>query len=114
MPQAGILAQQLLEKRLNKEGYSQSRMIPGLWTHKMRAISFTLVVDDFGVKYVEKENAMHLISILKQQYEISEDWSGTKYIGITFEWDYSNWRVHLSMPGYITKALQRFGHEKPR
>ena len=89
-------------------------MIPGLWTHKTRAISFTLVVDDFGVKYVEKENAMHLISILKQHYEISEDWSGTKYIGITFEWDYSNRRVHLSMPGYITKALQRFGHEKPR
>jgi hypothetical protein len=114
LPQAGILAQQLLEKRLNKEGYSQSRMIPGLWTHKTRAISFTLVVDDFGVKYVEKENAMHLISILKQHYEISEDWSGTKYIGITFEWDYSNRRVHLSMPGYITKALQRFGHEKPR
>ena len=111
LPQAGILAQQLLEQRLNEHGYSQSKAVPGLWTHETRPISFTLVVDDFGVKYVGKENAMHLISILKQHYEISEDWTGSKYIGITFDWDYANKRVHLSMPGYISKALQRFGHE---
>jgi hypothetical protein len=49
---------------------------------------------------------MHLISILKQHYEISEDWTGRKYIGITFDWDYANRRVHLSMPGYIGTALQ--------
>ena len=72
LPQAGILAQQLLEQRLNEHGYSQSKAVPGLWTHEMRPISFTLV-DDFGVKYVGKENAMHLICILKQHYEISED-----------------------------------------
>jgi hypothetical protein len=114
LPQAGILAQQLLEQRLNEQGYSQSRAVPGLWTHKTRPVSFTLVVDDFGVKYVGKEHAMHLISILKQFYEISEDWTGSKYIGITFDWDYAKRRVHLSMPGYISKALQRFGHERPR
>lgn len=114
LPQAGILAQELLEKRLNEHGYSQSRAVPGLWTHETRPISFTLVVDDFGVKYVGKEHAMHLINILKQHYEISEDWTGTKYIGITFEWDYDHRMVHLSMPGYISKALQRFGHERPR
>ncbi len=57
---------------------------------------------------------MHLHSILKEHYEISEDWSGCKYIGITFDWDYRNRRVHLSMPGYITKALTWFGHEHPR
>jgi hypothetical protein len=114
LPQAGILAQQLLEQRLNQHGYSQSKAVPGLWTYATWPISFTLVVDDFGVKYVGKEHAMHLISILKQSYEISEDWTGSKYIGIIFDWDYTNKRVHLSMPGYISKALQRFGHEHPR
>ena len=94
--------------------YSQSRSVPGLWTHTTRPISFTLVVDDFGVKYVGKENAVHLISILKQHYEISEDWTGNKYIGITFDWDYHHKQVHLSMPGYIEKAFQRFEHERPR
>jgi hypothetical protein len=114
LPQAGILAQELLEKRLNEHGYSQSCAVPGLWTHTTRPISFTLVVDDFGVKYVGKENATHLISILKQYYEISEDWTGSKYIGITFDWDYQHKQVHLSMPGYIDKALQRFDHTRPQ
>jgi hypothetical protein len=114
LPQAGILAQELLEKQLNEHGYSQNKAVPGLWTHKTRPISFTLIVDDFGMKYVGKEHAMHLISILKEHYKISEDWLGSKYIGITLDWDYRNRRVHLSMSGYITKALQCFGHEHPR
>ena len=38
LPQAGILAQELLEKRLNEHGYSQSKAVPGLWTHKTRPI----------------------------------------------------------------------------
>ena len=29
-PQAGLIAQQLLEKRLNKKGYHQSEITPGL------------------------------------------------------------------------------------
>jgi hypothetical protein len=66
LPQAGILAQELLEKGLNKHDYSQSKAVLDLWTHKPQPILFTLVVDDFGVKYIRKEHAMHLISILKQ------------------------------------------------
>ncbi len=33
LPQAGILAQQLLEQRLNEHGYQQSQITPGLWKH---------------------------------------------------------------------------------
>jgi hypothetical protein len=36
LPQAGLLAQELLEQRLNKHGYFQSTRTPGLWTHKWR------------------------------------------------------------------------------
>jgi hypothetical protein len=71
--QAGILAQNLLKKQLNEHCYSQSKAVPGLWTNKTQPISFTLVVDGFGVKYVEKEHTMHLISIIKEHYKISED-----------------------------------------
>ena len=52
LPQAGLLAQQLLEKCLKKHGYTQSAVTAGLWTHEWRPVSFSLVVDDFGVKYV--------------------------------------------------------------
>ena len=33
LPQLGLLTQQLLEKQLNSEGYSQDKLVPGLWTH---------------------------------------------------------------------------------
>ncbi|KAL7479329.1 hypothetical protein ACHAW6_005063 [Cyclotella cf. meneghiniana] len=49
LSQAGLLVQELLEKRLNEKGFIQSRCTPGLWTHTSKSIKFTLVVDDFGV-----------------------------------------------------------------
>ena len=113
LPQAGLLAQELLEQRLNKHGYTQSDRTPGLWTHKWRPIQFTLVVDDFGVKYVGEENLRHLLDILRENYEISVDKEGTRYLGITMDWDYEKREVHLSMPGYVQKALKRFKHPKP-
>jgi hypothetical protein len=114
LPQAGILAQNLLEKRLNKHGYFQNKAVPGLWTHDPRPISFTLVVDYFGIKYVRKEHALHLLNILKEHYEIAVDWTGNKFIRLTMDWDYPDQKVHISMPGYIKKALTRFGHERPK
>jgi hypothetical protein len=38
LPQAGILAQELLKKKLNKHGYHQSPLTPGLWRHDFRPI----------------------------------------------------------------------------
>ncbi len=40
LPQSGILAQRLLEERLSKAGYYQSKIIPGLWKHTTRSIVF--------------------------------------------------------------------------
>ena len=68
LPQAGLLAQELLEKRLVKHGYTQSQTTPGFWKHHTRPVQFSLVVDDFGVKYVGQENAEHLINVLKEHY----------------------------------------------
>jgi hypothetical protein len=50
LKQAGLLANQLLQTRLAPFGYYPARHTPGLWLHKTRPISFTLVVDDFTVK----------------------------------------------------------------
>ena len=78
-----------------------------------RPINFTLVLDDFGVKYIGKEHVHHLLQVLRQGYKIEEDWEGTHYLGITLDWDYTKCKVHLSMPGYIEKALAQFGHQVP-
>ncbi len=114
LPQAGIIAQELLQERLLKAGYHQSKVTPGYWKHNWRPISFTLVVDDFGFKYISETDVNHLIQALKQDYEIEEDWNGTCYRGITLDWDYKKSKVHLSMPGYVERALARFGHLIPK
>ena len=113
LPQAGLLAQEQLTKQLNKAGYTQSQVTPGFWKHQWWPISFTLVVDNFGVKYVGEEHANHLISMLKEHYEIGVDWEGKRFIGLTLDWAYSGHKVHLSMQGYIAKALARFAHPAP-
>ncbi len=56
LPQAGIIAQNLLTKRLHKAGYQQSKITPGYWCHDWRPISLTLIADNFGVKYINKED----------------------------------------------------------
>jgi hypothetical protein len=114
LPQAGILANQLLHKRLAPAGYYEVAHTPGLWRHVSRPIQFSLVVDDFGVKYVGKENADDLIKTLPKHYKLSEDWTGALYCGITLDWDYYEHRtLDISMPGYIIKLRTRFQHKKP-
>jgi hypothetical protein len=54
LKQAGLLANQLLQKRLLPFGYYPAHHTPGLWLHKTRPIAFSLIVDDFAVKYVGK------------------------------------------------------------
>ena len=114
LPQSGILDQALLETRHNAHGYHQSRITPSLWTHEWRPICFTIVVDDFGVNYVGKEHADHLIKLIKENYDIIEDWEGKSYLGLTFDLNYDTRSVHLSMPNYIPDTLKRFKREKPK
>jgi hypothetical protein len=114
LPQAGILANQLLARRLAIHGYHQTKFTPGLWRHVTHPIQFTLVVYDFGVKYVGKEHAQYLIDALETDYTVSKDWTGGLYCGITLKWDYENRHVDLSMPGYIKDALHKFQHPMPK
>jgi hypothetical protein len=113
LPQAGILANELLQRNLAKDGYRPTTHTHGLWTHDTRPISFSLVVDDFGVKYVGREHAEHLMTCIKKNYNIASDWTGTAYCGLTLDWNYKNLTVDLSMPGYIKAALHKYQHPAP-
>ena len=75
----------------------------GLLKHINRPIQFTLVVDDFGVKYVGKEHVDHLIAALKQTYNLKEDWNGELYCDITIKWNYKENYLDISMPNYVRK-----------
>ena len=54
LAQAGLLANELLSKRLAKHGFNQTPHSPCLWRHHTKSIQFALVVDYFGIKYENK------------------------------------------------------------
>jgi hypothetical protein len=114
LKQAGLLAIQLLQTRLAPFGYYPARHTRGLWLHKTRPISFTLVVDDFAVKYVGKQHAEHLRNALLRTYELTTDWTATVYSGMTLTWDYDRRTCGISMPGYASNVLSKFQHDAPK
>jgi hypothetical protein len=85
LPQEGKLANDLLVKRLAPHSYHPVRHTHGLWKHNTRPITFTLVVYAFGVKYVGKAHADHLLNTIKHDYEVTEDWKGGLYCGIKLD-----------------------------
>ena len=62
-------------------------------------------MDDFGVKYVGKEHANHLVASLQMKYKLVEDWTGDLYCGINLHWDYDVRTLDISMPGYVHRQL---------
>ena len=107
LPQAGILANKLLRKRLAPHGYYECvNTTPGLWRHAIRPITFSF----FGIKYVGKEHVDHLIKCLKEKFKLKEDWTGNLYCEITLEWNYDARTLDISMPGYIKKQLLKYKH----
>jgi Reverse transcriptase (RNA-dependent DNA polymerase) len=108
LPQAGILANKKLLPHLAKHGYHPCPNTHGLFTHETRPIAFSLIVDDFGVKYVGKQHAEHLFAALQEEYSVTANWKGDTFLGMKLQWDYEANTVDLSMPGYVQKALQQF------
>jgi hypothetical protein len=113
LKQSGLIANQLLQTRLAPFGYYPARHTPGLWLHNTRPVSFTLVVDDFAVKYVGKHHADHLRNALLRTYELTTDWTATVYSGMTLKWDYDKRTCDMSMPGYVSNILSKFQHDAP-
>ncbi len=113
LPQAGILANNLLRTRLEAEGYYKGATTPGLWRHKWRPIQFCLIVNDFGVEYVGIEHFNHLLNLLKKYHGVQFNMAGDKFAGIDIKWDYASRHCCISMPGYIDNILIKFKHPIP-
>jgi hypothetical protein len=73
IPQAGILANKRLHRKLAPFRYYECSNTLGLWHHESRPLTFTLVVDDFGIKFVNKNDVDHLISSIKKTYTLTKD-----------------------------------------
>ena len=114
LKQAAVLAHTQLIANLKEDGYRPIPHIEGFWEHESRLTKFCLCVDDFGIKYYSKADADHLLSSLRKNYEITVDWKGTNYCGLSLKWDYINGTVDISMPGYIDSLLHKLKHPTPK
>ena len=76
LPQSDRLANDLLRTPIEKAGYYETATTSGIWIHKWRPIHFVLLVDNFGIKYVGKQHALHLLKTLEQNYEITTNLEG--------------------------------------
>jgi hypothetical protein len=95
LPQAGILANKLLKKRLAIRGYYQCQHMPGLWHHMWHDITFCLVVNGFGIKMTSMADMKHLLSSLQEHYFVAVNWTGSLFCGVKLMWDYVNRTVNL-------------------
>ena len=70
-----------------KHGFNQTPHTPGIWRHHTKPIQLALVVEDFGIKYKNKQDAQDLINALENNYEaVSVEWDGELFCDITLEW----------------------------
>ena len=70
-------------------------------------------MDDFGIKYFNKEDADHVLTVLRTAYEITVDTKGKNFLGLVLGWEYTKGYVDISMPEYIQKSLAKLRHHTP-
>ena len=99
LKQSGKIANQDLIEHLGKSGYHPVPLTDGLFTHETRPTAFSLVVDDFAVRYSTKADADHLIDCIREKYPFKVDWDAHQYIGINLEFNYTDRWVKMSMKG---------------
>ena len=112
--ESGKIAHDDLVDHLKKFGYEKTENTLGLFRHKTRNITFTLVVDDFGISYTDESDVHHLINAIKERYPVKVKMDPDQYIGITLKWDYQKRELRCSMDGYVENALKEFEHCIPK
>jgi len=67
LKEAAILAYDQLKHHLPKYGYYHYNT-PSMWYYTTWPLTFTLAVNDIGIKYFSKHDADHLLSDLQDKY----------------------------------------------
>ena len=84
-----------------------------MWRNVWRPLTFTLVIDYFGVKFEGDTHANHLVKTLKTYYNVTVDWKGELYVGIKLKWEYKKQTLDTHIPNFVPKPLKNYQHQKP-
>jgi hypothetical protein len=72
LPQASKLANDRLRKFLAPAGYLPCTVTPGLWRHQHSNLMFSLVVDDFGIRYTNRDDVDQLLAVLQTRIQMHD------------------------------------------
>ena len=84
LKQAAILSYDKLVKTLQPYVYKPIIHNLGLWDHNTKPITLCLFSDNFGIKYCNKSDAIHLLQYLQKNYIATVGWSENFLCGLTF------------------------------
>jgi hypothetical protein len=98
--QAGKMTNNQLIVALTPFGYCPVLLTAGLLQHDTRDTTFCLAVDNFGVKYTNKDDADHLLATLQACNSTSLVLSGL--VVDTVAYLYTSITYYIYMPGCIT------------
>jgi hypothetical protein len=105
-------SQQSTQNCLREDDCHPCQFTPGIWKYVWNPVTFTLVVDNFGVKYRWeqcKSFSEHLKSTLQDHRRLV----GRKYVGIYLDWHYKIKTLDTCVPNLIQKTLHKFQHPMP-
>ncbi len=103
---AGKLSNLRLLSLLSQSGFLETRT-PCLFRHVSRPITFVLVVDDFGVKYQNRDDFDFLVSCLSRLYHVKSHSIASKFLGFALSHNRAERTLSLSYPGYVDALLLR-------
>ena len=82
LAESGRIANQDMVDHSAKFGCHECKFTPGLFSHETRPIQFSLIVDDFAIKWVNREDFDHLLQSLETKYTMTCDVDGKQCAGM--------------------------------
>ena len=82
LKQAVKIAYDGLKQYLLPCGHVPTKHTPGLCRYTTSNLTFTLLIEDFGIKCAKFSQFQHLVHTLQQKHEITVDWAGTLCIRV--------------------------------
>ena len=96
-----LFIQPVPNKSIAPFGYYPPKRTLGLWNQNKRPNKFTVVVDDFRLKYLNKEYSQHLLNSIEANYAVKADYTGKNSLELTSNGITKKDEVRLSMKGYV-------------
>ena len=104
---AGRITQTDFKALVSYHGYYEHPNVPYLFLHCTRPTVFTLIVDDIGIEVFSDDDLQHLITTIRNKWELKVDRTGAKYSDLCLIWDYSNNSLITDVPNHVAESLVR-------